>query len=78
MEVQSPTMIVDCGACSAQNFVSRERLAARDAPPRCWKCGRALAIDAGRGETPGETYRSGPESNGGMGGDKKDGSTNHG
>jgi len=40
-------MIVDCGACSAQNFVSRERLAARDVPPICWKCGRALAIDAG-------------------------------
>jgi len=56
-------MIVDCGACSAQNFVSRERLAARDVPPVCWKCGRALAIDAGRGETPGETSRSDPESN---------------
>jgi len=56
-------MIVDCGACSAQNFVSRERLAARDVPPICWKCGRALAIDAGRGETPGETSRSDPESN---------------
>jgi len=71
-------MIVDCGACSAQNFVSRERLAARDAPPTCWKCGRTLAIDAGRGEPPGETSRSGPESNGGMDGDPKDGGTNHG
>jgi len=71
-------MIVDCGACSAQNFVSRERLAARDAPPRCWKCGRALAIGAGRGETPDETCRSDPESNGGMEGNTKDGGTNHG
>jgi len=66
-------MIVDCGACSAQNFVSRERLAARDAPPRCWKCGRALAIDAARVETPGETRRSGRESNGRVDGEKKDG-----
>jgi hypothetical protein len=71
-------MIVDCCACSTQNFVSRERLAARDAPPLCWKCGRALAIDAGRDETPGETYRSNPESNGGMDGEKKDGGTKHG
>jgi len=71
-------MIVDCGACSAQNFVSRERLAARDAPPGCWKCGRALAIDAGRGETPGETSRSDPESNEESVGDNKDGGTNHG
>jgi len=71
-------MIVDCGACSAQNFVSRERLAARDAPPRCWKCGRALAIGVARGETPGETRRSGQESNGGMDGGKKDGGANHG
>ena len=71
-------MIVDCGACSTQNFVSRERLAARDAPPLCWKCGRALVIDAGRGETPGETSRSNPESNDGMDGEKKDGGTKHG
>lgn len=71
-------MIVDCGACFAQNFVSRERLAARDAPPRCWKCGHALAIDAGRDEHPGETCRSDPESNGGVDGEKKDGGTKHG
>jgi hypothetical protein len=71
-------MIVDCGACSAQNFISRERLAARDAPPKCWKCGRALAIDAGRGEPPGETRRCDPESNGHVDGEKKDGGKNHG
>ncbi|WP_414645134.1 MJ0042-type zinc finger domain-containing protein [Candidatus Deferrimicrobium sp.] len=71
-------MIVDCGACSAQNFVSRERLAARDVPPRCWKCGRALAIDAGRGEIPSETSRSDPESNDGTEGGRKDGGTKHG
>jgi hypothetical protein len=71
-------MIVDCGACSAQNFVSRERLAAKDVPPICWKCGRVLAIDAGRGETPGETSRSDPESNDGKYGEKKDGGVNHG
>jgi len=71
-------MIVDCVACSSQNFVSAERLAVGEIPPRCWKCGRALAIDAGRGETPGETCRSDPESNGSTDGDKKDRSTNHG
>jgi len=57
-------MIVDCGACSAQNFVSPERLAIRGIPPRCWMCGRALAIAEGRGETPRETRRIDPESNG--------------
>jgi len=31
--VQSPLMIVYCGACSAQNFVSAERLAVREIPP---------------------------------------------
>jgi hypothetical protein len=71
-------MIVDCGACSAQNFVSRERLAARNAPPLCWKCGRALAICAGPDANPAETCRSDPESNVGMDGEKKDGGTNHG
>ena len=57
-------MIVDCGACSAQNFVSPERLAVRDIPPRCWECGRALSIGAGRVEIPGETRRIDPESKG--------------
>ena len=36
------------------------------------------AIDAGRGETPGETSGSGRESNGGMDGDPEDGGTNNG
>lgn len=63
-------MIVDCGACSAQNFVSAERLAVREIPPRCWECGRPLLIDAGRGEPPGETCHIDPESNGGTGGEK--------
>jgi hypothetical protein len=58
-------MIVDCAACSAQNFVPPERLAVREIPPRCWGCGRALTIDAGRGEPPGETCRRDPESKGG-------------
>jgi hypothetical protein len=71
-------MIVDCGACSAQNFVSKERLAARDVPPICWKCGRALAIDAGPGEPSGETSRSDPESNVGKDREKKDGGSKHG
>jgi len=57
-------MIVDCGACSAQNFISPERLAVREIPPRCWECGRVLSIDAGRGEPPGETCRIDPESKG--------------
>ncbi len=62
-------MIVDCGACSAQNFISAERLAAREIPPRCWECGRPLPVDAGDAitgrESPGETVRIDPESNGG-------------
>jgi predicted Zn finger-like uncharacterized protein len=70
-------MIVDCDACSAQNFISRERLAARDIPPRCWKCGQGLAIDAGKEES-GETRRNDPESNGGTDRGKKDGETSHG
>ena len=57
-------MIVHCGVCSAQNFVSPERLAVREIPPRCWECGRALSIDAGLGESPGETCRIDPESKG--------------
>lgn len=67
-------MIIDCTACSAQNFVSRERMAVRESAPLCWKCGRELAIDAGRGGTSGETSRIGPESNGGKEGNTKDGS----
>ena len=65
-------MIVDCGACSAQNFVSDERLDIREIPPRCWECGRPLPIDAGDAgtgrETVRETVRIDPESNGGMDG----------
>jgi len=65
-------MIVDCGACSAQNFVSAERLAVREVPPRCWECGRPLIVDAGDAitgrESPGETVRIDPESNGGTDG----------
>jgi hypothetical protein len=67
-------MIVDCGACSAQNFVSAERLAVREIPPRCWECGRPLPIDAGDAftgrETLRETARSDPESNEGTDGKK--------
>jgi hypothetical protein len=62
-------MIVDCGACFAQNFVSAERLAVRENPPRCWECGRPLTIDAGDAFTKRqnlrESARSDPESNGG-------------
>ena len=62
-------MIVDCGACSAQNFVSAERLAVGENPPRCWKCGHALPIDAGDASTGRdisvETSGGDPESNGG-------------
>jgi len=57
-------MIVHCGACSAQNFVSPERLAVREVPPRCWECGRDLAIDPGDAGTGGETRRIDLESNG--------------
>ena len=55
-------MIIDCGACSAQNFVSAERLAVREIPPRCWKCGCELEISPQ--EIPGETPRIAAESNG--------------
>ena len=76
-------MIVDCGACSAQNFVSAERLAVREILPRCWECGRPLpivdgdAIAADR-ETVRETAGSNPESNKDMDREKKDGGTKHG
>jgi hypothetical protein len=67
-------MIVDCGACSAQNFVSDERLDIREIPPRCWECGRPLSIDAGDAitvrENLRETARIDPESNGGTDGKK--------
>jgi predicted Zn finger-like uncharacterized protein len=58
-------MIIDCGACSAQNFVSAERLAVRENPPRCWECGRPLDVGAPGGEHRCETGGSDPESNGG-------------
>ena len=65
-------MIVDCGACSAQNFVSAERLAVREVPPRCWGCGRPLPIGGGNatpgGEIVSETAKRDPESNGGQDG----------
>jgi len=35
-------MILFCAACSSQNFVSAERRAAAEIPPRCWKCGEPL------------------------------------
>ncbi len=35
-------MILSCGACGAQNFVSAERRAVVSVPPRCWKCGETL------------------------------------
>jgi len=62
-------MIIDCGACSAQNFVSAERLAVGENPPRCWECGRPLDVDAPGGdagrEPRRETVKIDPESNGG-------------
>jgi len=65
-------MILTCTACSAQNFVSDERLDIREIPPRCWECGRPLSIDAGDArterETARETVRIDPESNGGTDG----------
>jgi len=63
-------MIVDCGACSAQNFVSAERLAVPEIPPRCWECGRPLPLR--------ETVGSDPESNGGREGKKQDGGARNG
>jgi len=56
-------MIVYCEACSAQNFVSPERLAVREIPPRCWGCGRVLPFPVRDGEPERETCRKGPESN---------------
>ncbi|HZL98596.1 MAG TPA: hypothetical protein VFB91_07845 [Terriglobales bacterium] len=61
-------MIVECVACSAQNFVSAERLAVREIPPRCWECGRPLPIAARDAGTERKTVREtggfDPESNG--------------
>ncbi len=75
-------MIVDCGACSAQNFVSVERLAVGEIPPRCWECGRPLPIAAGDAftgrKTVRETGRIDPESNIGKNGKKQDGGAQHG
>ena len=71
-------MIVDCGACSAQNFVSPERLAVREVPPRCWECGRPLPLDAGNAGAGRETVGIDPESNGGNDAKKKDGGARHG
>ncbi len=74
-------MIVDCGACSAQNFVSAERLAVREMPPRCWECGRPLPIDAGDAGDAGtvrETVGIDPESNGGTEGKKQGGGATNG
>ena len=63
-------MIVHCGACSAQNFVSAERLAVREIPPRCWECGRPLPVDAFTArDNARETVRIDPESNGGTDGE---------
>jgi hypothetical protein len=71
-------MIVYCGACSAQNFVSDERMAVREIPPRCWECGRPLATDAGDAFTGRETAGSALESNGGKEGKKEDGGARNG
>jgi hypothetical protein len=67
-------MIVLCRACSAQNFVSPERLAVREIPPRCWECGRTLEIFAAGADTERESPRSDPESNGDAGNDHENGS----
>jgi hypothetical protein len=37
-------MILDCAACSSQNFVSHERRSVREIPPRCWMCGEILPL----------------------------------
>ncbi len=66
-------MIAYCGFCSAQNFISTERLAVRGVPPRCWECGRELSLPGKGTEPPGETGREPPESNGGGNEEKKDG-----
>ena len=48
-------MILACGACSTQNYVSDERRAVPAIPPRCWKCGEILPL-------PGETDSPAEES----------------
>ena len=47
-------MILYCAACGSQNFVSAERRAVVEIPPKCWNCGHALALT----ETPRETRES--------------------
>jgi hypothetical protein len=67
-------MIVYCRCCSAQNFISAERLAVREVPPRCWECGRELVLSEAGADAPGETGRERQESKRGNSGEKKDGS----
>ena len=53
-------MISYCSACSSQNFVSAERKAVGEIPPRCWNCGAQLPTED---ETPsgGDESKKGPE-----------------
>jgi predicted Zn finger-like uncharacterized protein len=50
-------MILDCPACSAQNFVSDERRALAEIPPRCWKCGETLPVADETASGAAESYK---------------------
>jgi hypothetical protein len=50
-------MILLCGSCSAQNFVSSERGSVTEIPPRCWKCGETLPRENETGSDAGESYK---------------------
>jgi hypothetical protein len=50
-------MILHCGSCSAQNFVSEERKSVPGVPPRCWKCGETLPRDNETGPAERESYK---------------------
>ena len=62
-------MILDCPACSSQNFVSEERGMVRDNPPRCGKCGEILPLSGETDSASGESKkRARKETNRGSGG----------
>jgi hypothetical protein len=50
-------MILYCSACSSQNFVSAERGAVGEIPPRCWKCGESLPAGDETGPRAGESNK---------------------
>ncbi len=57
------SMIIDCAACSSQNFLSAERRAVREIHPCCWKCGKPLPVESETGSAGGESKKGARNSN---------------